>query len=149
MRMAALWVACVTAAGCFAGAADENQGLRDLGRGQRSGVRKAEQLVIQTPEAWQKLWAEHTAKVEPRPPLPNVDFNREMVIAVFMGEKPTGGYSIQVTGVKASENALTVTYRTKQPPPDAIVTQALTQPFHFVAVPKSSRPVKFVDETKK
>ena len=137
------WVAVLTGIVAGSGFAAEPE-LRTLARGQNSGVTKASEVVVRTAEEWQKLWAQHGAPQRPSPPLPRVDFGREMVVAVFMGEQRTGGYGIQVTGLRVGDRAITVEVKRSQPPPDAIVTQALTQPFHLVAIKKSDLPVKFV-----
>jgi hypothetical protein len=67
-----------------------------------------------------------------------------MVLAVFMGEQPTGGYRIEVAGVKTGERELVVQVRSAKPPPGAITTEVLTQPFFLAAVPRSNLVVKFV-----
>ncbi len=53
-------------------------------------------------------------------------------IAVFMGEKPTGGYSIEVTDIGDSEGRTGVTVKEVVPQKDALVTQALTQPYTII-----------------
>jgi len=118
--------------------------MRSLGKGPHSGVTQPGQRVIRTAEAWQKLWDEHTANVQPKPPLPAVDFNKEMVLAVFMGQRPTLGYATDVTAVTREKKGLRVTVRESSPPPGALTGQLVTSPYAFVAVPRSDGPVKFV-----
>ena len=81
------------------------------------------------------------------PPPPSVDFSHDMVVALFMGERPTGGYAIEITRIERTDHGLSVHYRTSRPDPSAIQTQALTQPFHLVTVPRVDDPVTFVAET--
>jgi hypothetical protein len=117
--------------------------MRTLGKGTHSGITRAGERVIRSADGWQKLWKEHTANMEPPAPLPAVDFTREMVIAVFMGEQRTGGYAIEVARVAPGPKALVVEVRRASPRPGGIGIQVLTQPFHFVAVKKSELPVRF------
>ncbi len=76
-------------------------------------------------------------------PAPAVDFSAEMVVAVFLGEEATGGYEVEVTRAELAGSNLRLYYREKGPPPDAIVAQVLTQPYHIVKLPKYRIPAIF------
>jgi hypothetical protein len=65
-----------------------------------------------------------------------VDFNQEAVLVVYMGEQNTGGYSVTITSVKLEGGKLLVTVKQGRPSPSSMVTQALTQPYHAVKIPK-------------
>jgi PrcB C-terminal len=69
-----------------------------------------------------------------------VDFDREMVVGIFLGEKSTGGYEVEIVRAEQRDSSLYFYYREKAPPPGAMVTQALTQPFHLVRVAKYGNP---------
>jgi len=56
------------------------------------------------------------------------------IVAIFAGEKRTGGYSVKVTGVEKRGHVCTVNYRIDTPPPGAIVTQAITYPHQAVRI---------------
>jgi hypothetical protein len=60
-----------------------------------------------------------------------------MVVAVFLGEKPTGGYAIEITRAAKTDRGIEVGYTEQTPAPGAMTIQALTQPFHIVRIPKS------------
>jgi hypothetical protein len=70
-------------------------------------------------------------------------------LAAYWGEKPTGGYSMAVESARLEENTATVRLSLKEPPRDAILTQALTYP-RAVAVVRGLDPrgkdLAFVDE---
>src|SRR5262245_26037559 len=120
--------------------------VRVVAKGQHSGVHKAAERVVHSVEDWKKLWAEHTATTQPTPPLPAVDFQGEMVVAVFLGDRPTGGYGVEITQASAGPKAVVVSVRRMEPAPGSIRAQMVTQPFAIVAVPRSELPVKFVEE---
>lgn len=109
--------------------------FQTVARGSRSGVREASQVVIRGQDQWQALWRKHTAIKTNPAPLPAIDFDKEIVAAVFLGEKPTGGYSIEITRVIRTDRSLVVFYRDHSPAPGAITTQAFTQPFYIVRIP--------------
>jgi hypothetical protein len=117
-----------------------------VAKGSRSGIREPEWLVLRSAPDWERLWERHTASLQPQPPLPSVDFSQEMVIAVFAGEHKTGGYRIEVTAIEREEvqRQLQVFFREIGPPPDALVTQALTQPYHIVKLKQVDLPVVFI-----
>jgi hypothetical protein len=70
-------------------------------------------------------------------------------LAAYWGEKPTGGYSMSVRSARLEGNRVTVRLTLKEPPRDAILTQALTYPY-AVAVIRGLSPegtdYSFVDE---
>lgn len=74
---------------------------------------------------------------------PIVDFNNDMVIAVFQGEKNTGGYSIEINRIIEKEKVIEVSVLETFPGRACMVTQALTSPYHVVKLAKSDKEVKF------
>ena len=108
--------------------------FRSLGKGYRSGVRAPLQVVARNQGEWAALWRQHVSNdLTSRPP-PAVDFDKEVIVALFLGDKPSGGYDVQISRAEQSSDALTIYYREKSPSPGSMVTQALTQPFHIVRI---------------
>ncbi len=70
-------------------------------------------------------------------------------LAAYWGEKPTGGYSLAARSARLEGDRVTVRLALEEPPPDAIVTQALTYPY-VVAVMRGLDPAGkdflFVDQ---
>lgn len=108
-------------------------------RSAQSQIAAPRQVVIRTAPQLQALWREHA----PDQPVPDVDFNRFMVVGIFLGSRPTGGYSVEVIKVESIGSELVVTYSEQRPAADAMVTQALTSPAHLVRVPARKDPVRF------
>lgn len=115
--------------------------LRSLAQGVNSGVEKPTRKVVRTQAEWTRLWAEHAP--DENAALPKVDWSREMVLAAFMGRRNTGGYRIQVRSAAETKGKLVVQLTETSPGPDSLVPQSLTEPFHFVAVPRSNLPVEW------
>jgi hypothetical protein len=126
--------------------AQETMKLRNLAQGQVSGIGEPRRQVVQDPVIWAQIWAKHSAGQVPKPPAPKVDFQTEMVIVVTMGTKNTGGYAIEIKRVEPAGERLKIQVQQTSPPPDALVTMALTAPFHFVAVPKIDLKPEFVEQ---
>jgi hypothetical protein len=109
-------------------------------KGYRSGVRESLQLVIRNQDEWNAFWKRHVSIDTNPPPAPIIDFNREMVVGIFLGEKSTGGYQVEIVQAERRDSSVYFYYREKSPPPGAMVIQALTQPFHLVRVAKYDNP---------
>jgi len=77
------------------------------------------------------------------------DSGRGTYLISYWGEKPTGGYSLTVDSASLRGNSVTVRLALEEPPPDAILTQALTYPY-AVAVVRGLDPrgkeFSFVDQ---
>jgi len=116
-----------------------------------SGFTERKNWVIRTQEQWMELWGTHTSIRIPHPTPPPVDFGKEMILAVFTGQKPSGGFAVEITRVEKYENELVASFIEVRPPPDALVTQVLTQPYHIIKMKKSDLPVRFkkIKEKKK
>ncbi|MBA3424058.1 MAG: protease complex subunit PrcB family protein [Rubrobacter sp.] len=59
-------------------------------------------------------------------------------LAVFRGEKPTGGYSVEITSARVEGDRVTIRISLKDPPSDAMVTQALTYPYATAVIRNES-----------
>lgn len=68
----------------------------------------------------------------------NVDLSREDLVIVTLGQKPTGGYSVGLTGAHEQERVLDLVMQVSAPGPDMMVTQVITSPCVVLAVEKRS-----------
>ena len=100
-------------------------------------------LVIDSQEEFLKLWEGSTSGVIPGYSKPPVDFSKETVISVFMGEKSTGGYSIEIVKIVEQTDKIIIYVRETSPKPGDIVTQAFTYPQHIVKTEKLTKRVVF------
>lgn len=101
-----------------------------------------EARAVTTDVAWQQAWADHTSNVLPPPALPVTDFTQEAVLCAWQGYCSTGGYAIEVSKVLRNWRGETEVTLTRQVP-GGIVTQAITNPFHFVRTARITGPVVF------
>jgi hypothetical protein len=116
--------------------------LVTIAKGAFSARTAAARVVCDTSAAWQELWMEHRADEIPAPPVPTVDFNANAVIAVFAGQRPSSGWTVDIIRAELEDVAarrgsrpLTVVYRVTGPLGPA--QDVLTSPFHIVQVPKA------------
>jgi len=81
-------------------------------------------------------------------PSPAIDFKREGVLAVYMGQRPTAGYGLALhdPNVAIAKGVGTVVVRLEEPPPGAMVAQVLTSPCLLIRMPKAGlTEVRVVD----
>lgn len=86
------------------------------------------------------------------PATPAVDFAKEDVLAVAMGQQNTGGYAIEIKRIEFMTGGITggfafVHYVETRPAPGSIVTMALTAPLHVVKLNKGPIRYVFVNDT--
>jgi hypothetical protein len=101
-----------------------------IGSGPRSGVADFLEAVVTDRDAWEALWGRHASGE----PIPDVDFESETVVGVFLGTRPTSGYSVEILSI-GSGDGLEVAWRESTPGEDCMVLQVLTSPFVLVRVP--------------
>jgi hypothetical protein len=117
--------------------------IRRIGRWISSGIKGARQLVIRDPATWSQFWSELGAGVRPQ-----VDFGRDLVIAVASGERSSGGHDIQVQRVTRAGGDLRIEVLRTSPGPKCMATAALTQPVDVVLVPAAGvTGWSFIDRT--
>lgn len=130
------------------GEGNETLEMETLARGQYSDIQGPVRRVIETPEAWAELWAEHTSSQTPTPERPMVDFATQQVLAVVLEEKGNTCWHVEITDVTRSAEGVRAAVATITPSPGAACGQAMTRPFHFVAIAAGEGPVSFTEQTK-
>ncbi len=66
--------------------------------------------------------------------LNTLDFDREHILIVGLGQKPTGGYGLTLANSQIESDTLKLTMILRRPPADAMVTQVLTTPCAVLAI---------------
>jgi hypothetical protein len=117
--------------------------IRRIGRWVSSGIKGDRRLVIREPQTWSRFWAELGAGVQPQ-----VDFSRDLVIAVASGEQASGGHDIAVQRVTRTDGELRIEVVETSPGPNCMTTTALTQPVDVVQVESAGvQGWAFIDRT--
>ncbi|HWP31591.1 MAG TPA: protease complex subunit PrcB family protein [Fimbriimonadales bacterium] len=113
--------------------------------GEYCAIEKPSTRIITTQDAFEKYWHELYRNHEPIPEVPkNINWSKEMLIAIHLGTRRSGGYAVKVVSVlRKSRDEIIVYYAEKKPRKDEIVTMALTQPFTVIKTPILSGKIKF------
>jgi hypothetical protein len=113
-------------------------------QGTYSGKKDATAQVISTKSAWEQLWKQHVSVLVPQPPVPEIDFETQVVVAIFSGEKNSGGYATVIKSVSAELNDVVVKYKLTEPQPNSFTIQAITQPYVMLRMNKPAGTVRLV-----
>jgi hypothetical protein len=113
---------------------------RTIAKGDQSNIESATQVLARNESEWVALWRRHAGDGD----RPRVDFTREMVVGVFMGSRPTAGFSTTIVTSTAVKEVLVIRYRETIPSRNAMTAQVLTFPYHLVAIARATvTDVKF------
>ncbi|HWP55936.1 MAG TPA: protease complex subunit PrcB family protein [Pyrinomonadaceae bacterium] len=107
-------------------------------------------IVVRDRETRDRVWKQILGPNPPPrlPPLPEIDFSREMLIAVGMGQKRSngfaveGGYQIIISSARELDNRIEVEVQSKSPCGLALGVGS-SWPVDIVRIPKTELPVTF------
>jgi hypothetical protein len=110
----------------------------------RSGEELALALGVAAKEAREeRLQKEATADVTHLLKVRAIDWERQMLVVVAAGAKPTGGYRVEITSLRVKEKTLTVAWKLHRPAADAVVTRNVTHPSQMVLVERFAGTIQF------
>jgi hypothetical protein len=112
----------------------------ELSHLKNSGVDVQQNLVIKDAATFNTIWEQHTGNASPAP---RIDFERGMVLAVFMGNRPNGCYDTRIVSVTRQNGKILVAREDIKPSDADFCAMALTSPGHLVLIDKTDEPVEF------
>ena len=147
IALALLVASVVTACGGSDSTSDgTNVPFTTVAQSNYSAVTAREGVVARSQSELNAVWARHSANLSPPPQPPVIDFNALQVVGFFLGNRANGCYSMSISRVTQTSDRLVVTYIEQVPAANAVCTQAIVNPSHLVAVPKSQLQVEFLAE---
>ena len=129
-RRAAVLAAALTLLGPTAGAAKtgrEGKPMKSEWRGSNA-ARAAEARVVVDEKEWRDVWK--AVGQEPPP----ADFTRSVAVAVFLGQRMTGGYGVEFLPPEPRGDDVELRWREKTP--QGFATQAITHPWAIKLLPR-------------
>ena len=141
-RNASVLLVSLVVAGCAMHSPELDPAPRILERwsGVHGGSASESTLVVRDVPEWRNLWRQ----VGQEPPR-EFDATSQIAVAIFIGERNTGGYSVEIDGFYLQGRTLRIEYREKMPQPGRMVAQVITSPWiiALVSPPCSSERVEF------
>lgn len=117
----------------------------ELNTGVNGGFTTKTNQVITDEDELKKAWKIAFKNYMKVGDAPEVDFNKNVVLLVAMGEKNSGGYSIKVEKVVSSNLSTIVSVVETVPGKNCNVTSALTYPYQFVQIEKPKTEITFTN----
>ena len=110
----------------------------------RSGEELALALGVAAKDAtnkrFQKAATEDVAKLLK---VRDIDWDKQMLVVVAAGAKPTGGFRVEIESLRIKDRTLTVNWKLHRPAAGDIVTQVITHPSQVVLVERWPGSVHF------
>ena len=107
--------------------------------GDRSSIINYETRVIDNETDFIGLWDDYTGGKTNPLFIPKVDFALKNVVAIFMGERPTTGFSTDITKIIENKDSINISIKENRPIPGQEVKAEITQPFLFIETKKSKK----------
>ncbi|MBI5065915.1 protease complex subunit PrcB family protein [Candidatus Woesearchaeota archaeon] len=117
--------------------------LEEISKGAHSAHNERTHYKISDNVTWNKVWTKTFANCSSIPAVPSVDFSTEMVLAVYMGAKSSGGYNITIEKIVETEERLEILVKEVNRKPGMMTTMAITKPYHIVKTAKSNKELLF------
>jgi hypothetical protein len=110
-------------------------------QGTDSGMTDPMWGTVRDAETWARLWDRHTLDQVPPPEPPPIDFDQHMVFMYIAGERPTSGYTVEVTEVLGGDGLWTARVVERRPARGSFVAQVITHPYHIIRLPRSEQRI--------
>jgi len=110
--------------------------------GNYGGIKQKNNIIIKNQQELLDLWS------KPSSELLEVDFETEMIIAIFMGEFGSGGYSTEIITLEEDVDNLKVTIENTFPADNCYLPLIPTQPSHIIKTKKTDKEIKFKEINK-
>lgn len=113
-----------------------------LSEGPISGVKEAQIRVVKEEEGLKEIYNYLNENRSPKLLAPNIDFNEEIIVALFMGEKNYGGFKISVEKIE-EEAKKVIVYVKETAPSGKYATMVITQPYCIFKMKQTSKEIVF------
>lgn len=110
-------------------------------KNQQATIKTKETRIITTNEAFTNLITELAIPVTDYETILNIDFKKQILIAYFMGEKPSSGFDVEIEHILVTNTKIELTIKEILPSKGDLVADVLTAPYVFILVPKGKELV--------
>ena len=100
-------------------------------------------LVIKTRDEFNDFWKGLVSPGSFLPPLPDVNFSKEMIVVVGMGLRPSPGFVIMIDGACEVDGQVELFVSKVEDGPCVVVPAVVTSAGDVVRIPRSDLPIVF------
>ncbi|WP_430400678.1 protease complex subunit PrcB family protein [Flavobacterium sp.] len=122
--------------GCSSGVNRSNVSFKTLSSGQNSSIENKEYLLIEDNEAYIEVIEKLNIDESDFNNLLNVDFKSNNVCILFLGQRNTGGYAIEVDYLIKKQKTLYIKTKEISPEKHSNVITVITNPYCIITIPK-------------
>tara|TARA_B100000809_G_C15063620_1_gene503358 strand:- start:844 stop:1338 length:495 start_codon:yes stop_codon:yes gene_type:complete len=94
------------------------------------------------------VWVNLFANYDRKPPIPSFDFENKMLIAVALGERNNGSYSIKIESVLETKNRVIIIAEENKPGSTCNSPTVMVYPFQLIEIPKTDKEITFTKTLK-
>ena len=105
-----------------------------------------ENRMFSDQQAFASFWNDLHSNQVPAPAVPTVDFDSEIVIAVILGLRNSGGYTVNIARIVQQGDMAGVEVKEESPDATCATASVLTSPYHIVKLERLSGDVRFIDQ---
>lgn len=136
-KLVTLSLILVTLIGCSAQKGkDGNDGFTIIKKETYGGKETKANVTITSQEQLYRLYSELGIQED----APTIDFSKKNVVALFLGQKNTGGFTITVGSIEVKNDTATVRVL-ETTPNGGMATMALSAPYCIASIPKTAKVV--------
>lgn len=103
---------------------------------------QAQFRIIQSDKTFKQIW--DSLNQDMPEPLPEIDFNKNMVVFYSYGPFNHGGYTLKLHDVEENENEIILHVFMQSPNPEDFVTEVLTHLYFLVKINRTNKSVKII-----
>ena len=107
------------------------------------GMTDSKFIVIKDETTLNEIYKLINKSKSPGIKIPIINFEKETVLVLFLGEKSSGGHSISVEQILDENEKVTVKYKVTLPKLGEMVTTVMTQPYCIIKIPITSKEIIF------
>lgn len=122
---------------------DELSILRKFPPSASGGYAAPAQEIHRDAASFATAWKKANAHMAPVPPPPAVDFSKEMVALVALGQKPNSGFSVEIVGIRRTESSLRILFAAREPAAGTMSAAVMTNPWHAVVLTRDDGPIEW------
>lgn len=99
--------------------------------------------VIKEQNTLLEIYGQVNKTRKPGFPIPTVNFEKETIVAVFLGQKNTGGFSVSVNEIVEKDGKLFINVKETKPDKGSMATMVFTQPFCIIKLNNTDKELVF------
>lgn len=122
---------------------DQSIYFETIEKGTHSNFDSELNIVLNNQNELNSIYDTINSTITPKKEIPQIDFSEYQVVFSSMGEKSTGGHSIDIDSIMNTHEDLVVYLKYNSPKPGDMVITILTSPYVIYTFRKQPKPIRF------